>query len=331
MKRVAVIGSGYIGRMHAEAIKKSKKMQLAGFVNRGEEKGKKAAADFKVPFFADAKELLAKTEVDILDICLPTSSHEEFVLLGAANKKHVICEKPFSLTSESCKRMTKACADAGVKLMVAQVLRWFPEYAKIKELIPKLGSLHAVYCSRLCQHPTWTTWHRDPGISGGGLFDLHLHDIDFLYSVFGPVDHVYAAGWKSPTGCWNHVLSTLVFKNGVKAAAEGSCEMTGDFPFTASFRVTGDEGTLDYKLTAGFNIENLGAASNVLTWMQKGKKPATVPVKALDGFQAELEAFTAAVEDNKPVPISPEESIYGIKIIEALKRSLEKGKVEKIK
>ncbi|MDR0718168.1 MAG: Gfo/Idh/MocA family oxidoreductase [Treponema sp.] len=331
MKRVAIIGSGYIGCVHAEAVKRSKKLELAGFADRDMEKGEKTAAGFEVPFYADAKELLAKESVDILDICIPTSFHEEYVLLGAANKKHVLCEKPFSLSSDSCERMTRACTEAGVKLMVAQVIRWFPEYQKIKEFIPKLGPLHAVYSSRLCQPPNWTDWYRDPKIAGGAIFDLQLHNIDFLFSVFGPVDHVYAVGWKSPEGCWNHVLSTLVFKNGVNVVDEASETMVGDFPFTSSFRATGDEGTLDYRLSAGFNIENLGAASNVLTYMEKGKKPQALTWEAADGFQGEMEAFAAAIEEGKPVPISPEDSIYCIKIIEALQRSIENGTVETIR
>jgi predicted dehydrogenase len=331
VKKVAIIGSGYIGSIHAQALKKSKNLELAAFVNRGIQKGEKAAKEFGVPFYTDAEEMIKKENPDILDICLPTSLHERFTLLGAAYKKHVICEKPLALSSSSCRKISKACAAAGVKLMTAQVLRWFPEYRKIKELLPKLGDLHGVYCNRLAQHPNWTTWHRDPAISGGGLFDLHLHDIDFLYSVFGEVDHVYAVGWKSPTGCWNQVMSTLVFKNGVKAVSEGCCEMIGDYPFSAAFRAVGDNGTLDYKLSAGFNIENLGAAANTLTYFEKNKKPKVVNRKTQDCFQAELEAFAKAVEKNENVPISPEESIYCIQIIEALQRSLESGKVEKIK
>lgn len=331
MKKIAIIGSGYIGLMHAHAVKKIMGLELVAFVNRGIQKGEKAAKEFGVSFYTDAEEMIKKENPDILDICLPTSLHEQFTLLGAAYKKHVMCEKPFSLSSASCRRMSKACADAGVKLMVAQVLRWFPEYQKIKELLPKLGDLHGVSCNRLAQHPNWTTWHRDPSISGGGLFDLHLHDIDFFYSIFGEIDHVYAVGWKSPTGCWNQVMSTLVFKNGVKAFSEACCEMVGDYPFSAAFRAVGDNGTIDYQLSAGFNIENLGAAVSKLTFFEKDKKPKAIDWKACDGFQAELEAFAEAVEKNKSVPINPEESIYCIKIIEALERSLETGKVEKIK
>jgi predicted dehydrogenase len=331
MKRIAIIGSGYVGHMHAQALKNSRVLEQAAFVDQGIARGREAAKEFGVPFYADAEEMIKKEKPDILDICLPSAFHEQFVLLGAAHKKHVICEKPFSLSSASCKKMSKACAAAGVKLMAAQVLRWFPEYQKIKELLPKLGDLHGVYCNRLAQHPNWATWHRDPALSGGGLFDLHLHDIDFLYSLFGEVDHVYAAGWKSPTGCWNQVMSTLVFKNGVKALSEGCFEMIGNYPFSSAFRAVGDNGTIDYQLSAGFNIENLAAASNRLTYFEKGKKPKAVSWKARDGFQAELEAFAEAVEKNKDAPIRPEESTYCIQIIEALQRSLETGRVEKIK
>jgi predicted dehydrogenase len=331
MKTIVIIGSGFIGNVHAEAIQKSSKAKLVAFVEKDAEKGKAASEKFGVPVFNDAGEMLSKTNPDILDICLPAPFHEEFVLFAAKNKKHVICEKPFSLTSDACSRMVKACADAGVKLMAAQVLRFFPEYMKIKETLPKLGSLHAVSCYRLAQHPNWTNWHRDPKVSGGGLYDLLLHETDYIFSLFGEVDHVYAAGWKSPSGCWNHVLSTLTFKNGVKVHAEGCCEMIGNFPFSAAFRAVGDDGTLDYKLTAGFNIENLGAASNKLTLFMKDKEPEAVECAAGDGFLNEIEAFVAAVEANKPVPIPPEDSVYVIKITEAIQRSMETGKVETIK
>ena len=330
MKTVAILGTGFIGSVHAEAVQKSSALKLAAFVVRNAEKGKAAADKFGVPYFTDAGEMLEKANPDIIDICLPSALHEEFVLFAAKHKKHVICEKPFALSSESGERMAKACADAGVHLMVAQVLRWFPEYMKIRELLPKLGPLHAVSCYRLAQHPNWTNWHRDPNISGGGLFDMHLHEIDYLYSLFGEVDHVYAAGWKTPAGCWNHVLSTLVFRNGVKVHAEGSNDMTGSFPFSAGFRAAGDDGSLDYRLQAGFNIENLGAASNKLTLFEKDRDPAEITWEAGDGFQLELEAFADSVGTGRPVPIPPGDSVYIIKIIEAIQRSLETGKTERI-
>lgn len=327
MNRIAVIGCGYIGKIHAAAIKKSGRLELAAIVHSHEDAGKKAAEEFGCGFYGDAETMLAKERVDIVDVCLPTALHERYVLLAAEHKKHVLCEKPFALSSEACLRMKAACEQAGVKLMVAQVLRWMPEYVKIKELLDagRVGDIHMVYSSRLAQHPNWTKWHRDAAVSGGGLFDLHLHEIDYLYSLFGGVDRVDAVGWKSPTGCWNHVISTLRFKNGVKAVSEGSLEMVGDFPFSAAFRITGDQGTVDYRLTAGFNIENLRAASSVLMFFEKDRPPKPVEVEEIDAFQAEIEAFALAVENNKPVPVPPGDSVYVVKIIEALRSSLETG------
>jgi predicted dehydrogenase len=102
-------------------------------------------------------------------------------------------------------------------------------------------------------------------------------------------------------------------------------EMTGKFPFSAAFRAVGDNGTLDYRLSAGFNIENLGAADNRLTLYAEGKEPEAVSWDQADSFRNELESFASAVEENKAVPIPPEESVYCIRVIEALKKSLETG------
>jgi predicted dehydrogenase len=315
--------------MHAAAIKKSAQLDLAAIVHSHKDAGEKAADEYGCVYYGDAETMLTREQPDIVDVCLPTSLHEQYVLLAAKHKKHVVCEKPFALSSEACLRMTEACKQAGVKLMVAQVVRWMPEYLKIKEILDagSVGDIHMVYSNRLAQHPNWTKWHRDVTISGGGLFDLHLHDIDYLYSLFGEVDTVDAVGWKSPTGCWNHVISTLRFKNSVKAVSEGSLEMVGDFPFSAALRITGDKATVDYRFQAGFNIENLDAASSVLMLCEKGQPAKSLKVEGIDPFQAELEAFALAVENNKAEPILPKDSIYVVKIIEALRDSLETEKI----
>jgi predicted dehydrogenase len=318
--------------MHAAAIKKSNTLELTAIVDFNEDIGKKAAARFGVKYYKDTGEMLEAGSFDIADICLPTFLHEQYVLLMAEHKKHVLCEKPFALSSESAGRMAGSCECAGVKFMIAQTLRWKPDLLKIKEYLENgvFGVIHLVSCSRLAQHPNWTTWHRDVKKSGGGLFDLHVHDIDYLYFLFGEVEEVYATGWKSPTGCWNHVISILKFKNGMNAVAEGSFEMTGDFPFSVSYRLTGDKSTVDYRLTAGFNIENTESVNSRLMLFEKDQPPVEVKTDPVDSYQLEIEAFAQAVENDKDVPILPEDSVYVIKIIEALQLSLESGAVVKI-
>ncbi len=329
MLRIALIGSGFIGNTHADAVLNTAGLELAVIVDISEQAGKKAAEKFGCKYYSDAEEMLQKETIDIVDVCLPTYLHERYVLLAAKYQKHVLCEKPFALTLEACIRMTEACEKASVKFMIAQAARWVPELIEVKKFADtrQLGDLRLFFVSRLAQHPDWTTWHRDPNKSGGCLFDFHTHDIDYLYSLFGPPQKVFAVGWKSPTGCWNHVISTLIFKSGVKAVAEASLEMVGNYPFTILMRLTGDKGTLEYSLKAGFNIENMSSAQTHLLFFEDQATPVSLETITRDPYQFEIEVFANAILNNSKVPIPPRDSIEIMKIVHCLQRSLETGQI----
>lgn len=185
-----------------------------------------------------------------------------------------------------------------------------------------------IYEKRLAQHPNWTTWHRDPSKSGGGLYDMNVHDIDYLYSIFGKPESVYCNGWKSPTGCWNHVCTSLRWKNGTKAVVETSLEMTGNWPFSIEFRATGDKGTIDYSLTAGFNINDEADRGSNLNWYPAGEE-ASYPIVAeqTDMFAGEVKEFFAAIKENREASVTLEQNRGVLEIIEASIRSLEENTV----
>lgn len=329
MLRCAVIGAGFIGEMHMKAISKLDDCELIAVSDVNEAVGEKLASDFGCKHYIDAEEMFKKEALDVVHICLPTFLHEKFTLLAAQYGAHVLCEKPFSLTLEAAKRMAEACEKANVKLMVAQVARWWPEFEEFKKLYDKdtFGDLHMVYSNRLAQHPNWATWHRDPAKSGGALYDLCLHNIDYLFSLFGDVKSVYAVGWKSPSGCWNHVTTSLVFKNGVKAVDEGSCEFIGDFPFTFSLRVAGDKATFDYKFSAGHNIENLDAATSQTYLYEKDKPVKMLEFPQFDAYEAEIRDFVDSIINDKPLPVPIADSIEVIRIMGAIEKSLETGEI----
>jgi predicted dehydrogenase len=215
--------------------------------------------------------------------------------------------------------------------MVAQVVRFWPEYVEIKKLYDagKFGDIKMVYASRLAQHPNWAEWHKDPKNSGGGLFDLHLHDIDFLRYIFGEVKSVYAVGWRSRTGCWNHVTTSLQFKNGVRAVAEGAFDMTENYPFTMSLRIVGESSTADYRLIAGLNLEDVGSSTREAMLYETGSEPTQIPVDtSVDAYQAELEYYADCVEKGttpKKVPLAESKDV--VRIILAIQESLETGDV----
>lgn len=327
MLNVLVVGGGYIGLSHIAAYKTLADAKLVGVVDMNGEVGAKAAKEAECKHYSTLDDALAAEKVDLVDVCVPTFLHEEFVVKAANAKCHVLCEKPVTFTLESYDRMVNACKENNVRFMVGQVARWWPEFTVIKDYFDqdKLGKIHMIYEKRLAQHPNWATWHRDPEKSGGGLYDMNIHDIDFLYSIFGMPKRIYAIGWKSPSGCWNHVSTSLTWADGTQAICETSLEMTGNYPFSIQFRGSGDKGTIEYALAAGFNIKDDEGGSNFMFYPVGQEKAVELDAEQTDMFAQELSAYLSAIINDKPTPIPPEQSREVLEIILATQRSLEEG------
>lgn len=325
--RTAIIGSGFIGHQHAQAYAMLEDIELAAIVDANEAAGRAAAEKYGCNYYGDAEEMLAKEEIDFVDICVPTFLHKRFAKIAADHGKHILCEKPFALSEDDCAEIIAFCDQARVRFMVAQCERWMPYIHDTKQRLSsgKIGNVHLAVLSRLAQHPDWTTWHRDPKKSGGGLFDLQVHDIDLLVYLFGEIDSVSAIGWQNETGCWNHVSASLIFKNGVRAVSEASNEMIAGYPFSLGLRITGDLGGVEYSLKGGFNIEKCDELKSSYVVYQLDAAPEFPQMPEINEYAAEIKAFADAIKNGSEIPIPVEESRYVIRVTEAIRDSLENG------
>ena len=331
MQKIAIIGAGFVGALHGAACHNSKLLDLVAVCDVNEKTGRELAQKYGCAFFADAQTMLEQCDMDIVDICVPTFLHKQNILLAAKHKKHIVCEKPVTLTLEDMDDILLATQDAGVSFMVAQVIRFWPEYVMIKKMYDNgdFGVIKMVYLNRLGQHPNWSQWHKDPKSSGGGLFDLHLHDVDVATFFFGEAERVYAVGWRSQTGCYNHVVSTLTFKNGVNAVIEGSWEMAENYPFTMSMRLVGESKTAEYSMSAGLNLEDISSSRRDLYLFENGKLPVKAQIDTSeDAYQTQLDYFAKCVESGlPPTIITPRQSREVIRIMAAIQQSIETGHV----
>jgi len=333
MLKIGLVGTGFMAKTHAEAYGSIAGVEIAGFTARDAQRGADMAAQFGGEYFADYSAMLARPDIAIIDICAPTHLHEEFVVRAAEAGKHIICEKPFALTLEAVDRMLAAVDRAGVKFMIAQVLRFWPEYMKIKALYDsgELGLPNVVYANRLAQHPTWGEWFGNVEQSGGGLFDLHLHDIDYLHYLFGPVKHLYASGKKFANGAWNHVVTNLTFENGVKAVVEGCFSLPAGYPFTMTLRAVGDQSAVEYVCSAGVNLEDLGSAKNNLMLFKQGAV-TQLQVPQDNPYANELRYFVDCVTQNKQPDIAPpQDSREVLRLVLAIQASLETGEIQHLR
>ena len=317
-----------MGRTHVTAYKAMPNAKVTAVCDLNEKQGKDLAEFTGCDWYNDGESMLNTADIDVVDICLPTFLHEQYVLLAAGHKKHVICEKPVTLSLESLDRMIAATKEAGVQFAVGQVVRFWPEYVRAKEMVEagKLGTIKYARASRLSEHPAWSEWYRRAENSGGGLFDLHLHDIDYLCYLFGKVKQVYAVGRKNSVGCWNHVATSLTFENGMEATAEGILEMPSGFPFTTELNVVGDKKAYCYHMGAGANLENIAAASRSTTVYGDGKAE-TLAIDPYDAYQKELEDFIGHIEAGTPITvITPADVRHVLSVIVAIRESLETQK-----
>ena len=135
MIRLGLLGAGFIGETHAAAMQAVDGVELALVADANREAADRVAAAYGTRACYDLEGLLEDDSIDAVDICVPTFLHCETVVAAAERGKHVLCEKPVALAMSEVDQMIDAVQRAGVKAMVAQCVRFWPQYAAAKQLL----------------------------------------------------------------------------------------------------------------------------------------------------------------------------------------------------
>lgn len=206
--RIGLIGYGAIGRVHAMAYRDlpfhyglpANRIVIAGVATRREETARQAAAELgDVSWTLDYRELLARPDVDLVDVCVPNNGHAEIVLDAASAGKHIYCEKPLAMTVAEGRRMVEAVAQAGVTTQMTFNFRFFPAILRAKQLVDA-GFLGRVFSFRgrydrssYIDRSKPMAWKlRKEAAGAGALFDIASHVLDLFYFLLGDVDAVHA-------------------------------------------------------------------------------------------------------------------------------------------
>ncbi|MBT4502835.1 MAG: Gfo/Idh/MocA family oxidoreductase [Gemmatimonadetes bacterium] len=199
---VGFIGTGNIARSHMEAIKALEQIEIAAVMDVDMNRAQAAAEEYGGRACAGLDELLADESVQAVHVCTPHNQHVDQVVAAAQAGKHVLVEKPMALTLAGCDRMIAASKEAGKLLMVGQVLRYWPIYRKVREMVRagKIGAVGHQMRRRYSRfNPGEGHWYLDP--EEGGNCVLHAfgpHEYDVLHwMIDSPVAQVYARGTES--------------------------------------------------------------------------------------------------------------------------------------
>jgi len=263
MLKVGIVGMGMMGGIHANQYAKLAGVELAAVADvlpeRLESKnmvtgniseGEQTLDLSRVSRYSDASELIAKADVDIVDVCLPTDLHADYTVEALNAGRHVLCEKPMALSLADADRMIEAARNAQRTLMIAQCIRFWPEYEFLRDTVRsgKLGKLLSLFLTRIGALPTWSarSWFSDPARSGGPLYDLHIHDVDYVNYLLGVPDRVQASARKSEaTGTYDVVHAQFMYDDGPQVHLYGGWSVS-QIPFRSSYDAWFENGFIRY-------------------------------------------------------------------------------------
>jgi len=280
-----------MGVTHVKAVRASSKAKLGAVVSSDD---RKLAGDFSevggnldttsqridltgVAKYRTLDEALADPLLDAVDLCLPTHLHAPYAIAALRAGKHVLIEKPLALNAAECAAIEEEARRADRIAMCAQVLRFFPMYSVLSP-----GPALSARFRRRCAAPAWGAWLKDKAKSGGGVFDLLIHDVDTMLRLFGEPRGVAATGYENLKAGID--LVEAQFDYGKFAVQVSGGWHPGRYPFSMEYTVARDEGTYEYRFGDGDPV-----------FYGMGAEPRRLSRPEADGYRAQIDYFAECV------------------------------------
>lgn len=335
--RIGVVGLGFMGVTHLKAYRQIANARVAALCdavrlpvdgvlaapggNIGTDEG--LVFDMNtLKATTDIGDLLTDPDIDLIDLCVPTLAHPKLAIAALEAGKHVICEKPLARTAAAARAIADAAAAARGYFMPAMCIRFWPEYAWLKQTIAEAtyGRVLAARFRRVSEPPAWGREHFFDGAkSGGAILDLHIHDADFVQYCFGRPRAVYAQGFSLHSGEIDHLVAQYQVASGAAVSAEGGWVMGEGCGFEMSFTVIFENATAEYHSKQG---------PDALRLYQNGHAPRTVEVPAGDGYFHELAYLVDCLSNNRPpAVVTAADGAGAVEICEAEGESIRCGRV----
>lgn len=202
---IGMVGYKFMGKAHSHAYRDAgmffdmdASIKMKAICGRDASGVQRAAESFGWDGFeTDWKALVAREDIDMIDINAPSNAHKEIALAAVKAGKHVLCEKPLALTLQDAREMLAAAEEAGVQHAICFNYRFLPAVQLAKQLIDdgRLGEIHhyrATYLQDWLVDPMFPlAWRMDKNVAGSGAHgDINAHCIDLAHFLIGDFDRV---------------------------------------------------------------------------------------------------------------------------------------------
>lgn len=297
-----------MGAHHARVYDELPEAQLVAVADADEARLADVRWGEDVRAYQDYGKMLAEETLDAVSIAVPTRLHIDVALACIERGVPLLVEKPLAADLDECIQLNEAAERAGVSMMVGHVERYNPVVVAARQWIAagELGQIHEARMQRI--GPFYERL-RDIGV----VHDLATHDIDILRVLFDcEIERVSAevqSGVRTPYE--DSLSAVLRLTNSVVASLEVNWLSPSKF---RGFSLLSEQGTL-----AGHYIPQ------TLTLERPSGESAHIPVKRGEPLRAELEAFLSVARGNEPPPVTADDAIAAMRVVEALIESAKRG------
>ena len=333
MLRVAVVGVGWAGTRHVQAIRElGRKVTVGALVDNDPQHLSTKAAELAVQkTYVDYASALADPEIDAVSICTPHSLHCPQALQAAAAGKHILVEKPMAMSVDEATRMIEAANANGVTLFVAENVSYTSMSATLRDIVRTgryVGELTFASMTKGFRAPEYgypgrRAWLARPDLGGTGTWMLHgIHSIAQLRYVLGEADTVYFCEHKASSFARTDLEGTLsgllTMSSGIQVAVVQTCEtrLSGTL---RGFRIHGDRGSV---LASEDYYEVFSQATGAEDRVQRFEYPEEIP----SSYAREMEAFADHVSGEAVGPTTGEAERRSLAIVQAGWESVQSGR-----
>jgi predicted dehydrogenase len=339
MINAAIVGLGWWGKTLVESAEGSGAIRFtAGATRTMTPETEAFAKKYGLRLEQDYGAVLADPKIDAVVLATPHSMHGAQVVGAAAAKKHIYCEKPFTLTKREAEDAVAAVTKAGVTLALGYNRRIHPEMTKLREMVRsgELGIILHIEATMTFPNVLFINpnhWRADKHETPlGGLMPMGVHAVDGMIDLCGPIDHVFAQSFRRAAPIDADDTTSILFR-----MKEGMSGYLGTMTTTGpgfSFQASGSKGWLRLEgvthVAGASSDERRTRLFGTCKFQPVKGEAKTWQAATLDISRAALEAFAKAAQGGPAYPIPYDQAIHGVAVTEAIIRSARSGTVEKV-
>lgn len=327
MLKIAIVGAGVMGSLHARTLSKTPDTKLVAICDTDKNQGESLSRQYGAKYYPDCQSLLENESLDGVVIAVPTSLHKEIALLGMSKKINLLIEKPLAKSKEDAQKIIETAKKEEVILTVGHIERFNPAVDMLKQLIKEgvLGEIFSIVVKRVGLYPPRV---KDVNV----VTDLAVHDLDIVCNLLGKVPKKIFA-----TGGSGAEKDRIDYADIMLDFGMTNCYLQVNWLTPIKIRTISVTGKLGYAeidyITQELNLYRSGAKNINLPKefenfvKELGPEKTSIKISKDEPLRLEIADFLDSIRNKKSPKVTAEEGLLAVKLSETVLKSIEEEKL----